>query len=87
VAPAADVARCAEQIGTDYVISYRPNPAEMVCCGFDEDHIRHVLRRDLDACRGLCVDITLKDINTVEGRPERLAAWVRVAREVADDYA
>jgi hypothetical protein len=87
VAPVADVARCAEQIGTDYVISYRPNPAEMVCCGFDEDHIRHVLRRDLDACRGLCVDITLKDITTVEGRPERLAAWVRVAREVADDYA
>lgn len=87
VAPAADVARCAEQIGTDYVISYRPNPAEMVCCGFDEDHIRRVLRRDLDACRGLCVDITLKDINTVQGRPERLAAWVRVAREVADDYA
>jgi hypothetical protein len=33
------------------------------------------------------VDITLKDINTVEGRPERLAAWVRVAREVAEDYA
>ncbi len=29
VTPRADVRRCAEQIGTDYVISWRPNPADM----------------------------------------------------------
>ncbi|MGB2820059.1 MAG: hypothetical protein WBF17_03700, partial [Phycisphaerae bacterium] len=87
VAPGANVARCAEQIGTDYVISYRPNPAEMVCCGFDRDHIRKVIRRDLDACRGLNVDITLKDVNTVEHRPERLAEWVRIVRGVVDEYS
>ena len=81
------MARCAEQIGTDYVISYRPNPAEMVCCGFDADHVREAIRRDLDACRGLHVDITLKDVNTVENQPQRLAEWVRTVREVADEYA
>jgi len=87
VAPRADVARCAEQIGTDYVISYRPNPAEMVCCGFDADHVRAVLRRDLAACRGLHVDITLKDVHTVQNAPRRLAEWVRIAREVAEEFA
>jgi hypothetical protein len=85
VAPVADVRKCAEQIGTDYVISYRPNPAEMVCCGFDADHVRKVIRRDLDACRGLHVDITLKDVNTVENHPERLGEWVRIVREVVEE--
>ena len=87
VAPRADVARCAEQIGGDYVISYRPNPAEMVCCGFDPDRIRRILRRDLAACRGLCVEISLKDVNTVENQPDRLAQWTRIARETAEEFA
>ena len=87
VAPRADVRRCAEQIGTDYVLSYRPNPAEMVCCGFDADRVREILRRDLAACRGLHVDITLKDVHTVQHHPERLGEWVKVAREVAEEFS
>jgi len=87
VAPVADVARCAEQVGTNYVLSYRPNPAEMVCCGFDADRARLVMRRDLDACRGLHVDITLKDVNTIQHAPHRLADWVRIARELAEELA
>jgi len=84
VAPRADVAACAEQIGRDYVISYRPNPAEMVCCGFDAENVRRILRRDLAACRGLAVEITLKDVHTVQNAPQRLGEWVRIAREVAE---
>ncbi|MDK1032791.1 MAG: hypothetical protein QGD94_12340, partial [Planctomycetia bacterium] len=49
VTPAANVAKCAEQIGTDYVLSYRPSPADMVCYGFDPDRIHRILRRDLKA--------------------------------------
>jgi hypothetical protein len=87
VAPRADVRRCAEQIGGDYVISYRPNPAEMVCCGFDPARVRAHMRRDLEACRGLCVDITLKDITTVEHQPHRLRQWTQIARELAEEVA
>ena len=85
VAPRADVRRCAEQIGQDYVFSYRPNPAEMVCCGFDSDHVRKVIRRDLQAAEGCHVDITLKDIQTIENQPERLREWTRIVREVLSD--
>ena len=35
VSPFANVRRCAEQIGTDYVMSYRPSPADMVSYGFN----------------------------------------------------
>jgi hypothetical protein len=86
VTPVANVKRCAEQIGTDYVISWRPNPAETVCCGFDPDHIREYTRQALEDSKGCYVDIMLKDIHTVEGQPERLREWVKITREVAEEY-
>jgi len=84
VSPFADVARCAEQIGQDYVLSYRPSPSDMVSYGFDPDRIRSILRRDLQACKDCHVDITLKDVETVEGDPERIKKWVQLTRKVID---
>lgn len=81
VTPRADVRRCAEQIGGDYVISWRPNPADMVCCGFDESKIRRIIRQGVQACRGLHLCIHLKDIETVEDNPSRLERWVEIVRE------
>ncbi|GAG36279.1 unnamed protein product, partial [marine sediment metagenome] len=71
VTPRADVARCAEQIQQDYVLSWRPNPA-MVSCGFNPEDIRKVIRDGLEASKGCYVDIILKDVTTVEGHPQRL---------------
>ncbi len=85
VAPAADVARCAEQIGTDYVLSYRPSPTDMVGYGFSPERIRDILRRDLRACRECRVDITLKDVETVQDDPHRVRRWVALARQVIDE--
>jgi hypothetical protein len=85
VSPFADVPRCAEQIGRDYVLSYRPSPADMVSYGFDPARIRALLTRDLRACRNNRVDITLKDVETVEGDPDRVRNWVRLVREVIAD--
>jgi len=79
------VAKCAEQIGTDYVLSYRPSPTDMVGYGFDEERIRAILRRDLEASRNCHVDITLKDVETVQGDPERIGNWTRITREVIDE--
>ena len=87
VAPVADLASCAEQIGGDYVISWRPNPAEAVCCGFDPDRIRRTTREGLAICRGQQVDITLKDIDTVQNDPRRLVEWAKIVREVVEEAA
>jgi hypothetical protein len=86
VTPVADVARSAEQIGADYVLSWRPNPTDMICAGFDRDRISAVLRWGLEAARGCCVHLNLKDIETVEGEPERIADWVRIARDVVEGF-
>jgi len=87
VTPTADVARCAEQIRGDYVFSWRPNPADMVCCGFAPDKIRGIVREAMAAAQGCRVTIHLKDVETVEGHPERLAQWVQIVREVTENGA
>ena len=80
----ADVAKCAEQIGQDYVLSYRPSPTDMVGYGFDPAKARDMLMRDLDACGDCHVDITLKDVETVQGDRERIRRWTEVTREVIE---
>ena len=84
VSPFADVMKCSEQIGQDYVLSYRPSPADMVSYRFDFERIRSILKRDLEACKDCHVDITLKDVETVESDPERVNNWMSVVRGVID---
>lgn len=84
IAPVADIARCAEQIQRDYVMSWRPNPTEMVATDFNESRIRQIIGDGLRACQGGVVNIHLKDIETVQGEPERLARWVQIVREVSE---
>jgi len=86
VTPRADVAKCAEQIGTDCVLSWRPNPAQMLCCGYDPALIRKVIRDGMEASKGCHVDITLKDVETVQGKPANLRRWVKLVRSITDRY-
>ncbi len=85
VSPRADLRACAEQIGTDYVISWRPNPARMIALGCDEGDMRRVLVEGLRVCRRLHVDVCLKDVTTVQNEPRRFATWVKVARQAIDE--
>ncbi len=84
VTPRANLASSVEQIGRDYVISWRPNPTSMVCCGFDQEKISRQLGEGLRVARGCHLDITLKDVETVEGEPQRLKRWVQLVREQID---
>lgn len=86
VTPVANVERSAEQIGGDYVCSWRPNPSETACCGFDPDRVRRIVTDAMDAFKrnGCHVDICLKDVETVENEPARLGEFVRIVREVTE---
>jgi hypothetical protein len=57
----------------------------MVGYGFDPDRIRRILRRDLDACRECHVDITLKDVETVQGDSTRVRRWVEITIGVINE--
>jgi hypothetical protein len=86
ITPAANLKRCAEQIGNDYVMSWRPNPTDMVCAGFDPVLIQKTLREALEVTRGQVMQICLKDVETVQGEPGRLARWVRLVRQTIEDH-
>jgi len=85
VTPSADVAKCAEQIGTDYVLSWKPNPT-YICNDFDEDKTRKYIRKGLKEAEGCIVDIMLKDVSTLQGDMSRLKKWTDIVREESEAF-
>lgn len=86
VSPWADVAKCAEQIQRDYVMSWRPNPSSTICGDWDPPLIRKTVKEAMEAAKGCNVDITLKDVQTVRGEVWRFKEWVKIVRDVSDHY-
>ena len=87
VTPSANVLKCAEQIGTDYVASWRPSPTDMVCGRFDQDKIRSII---VDGHAGFAANrcnyhINLKDVETLEGESDRLQRWVALVKRCVGD--
>lgn len=87
VSPFADERSCAEQIGRDYIASWRPSPAETVCLGFDREHNIKILTKAKKAFEenGCLYDICLKDVHTVQGDRDRLIEFTKIAREIAEN--
>ncbi len=81
IAPAANVVKCAEQLGDRVIFSWKPNPTHLVG-DFSEDRIAHYIRNGLEVCgRHRCVlEMILKDTHTCENHPERFDRWSEIAR-------
>ncbi len=85
--PWADLERTAEAIGSGYVLSRKPNPAN-VAVSTDPD----VVRREITETARICLkyrcpcDITLKDISTVSYKPQNLILWAETASSVLDAF-
>jgi hypothetical protein len=85
--PWADTARMVEQVGTDYVLSRKPNPNVFARDSWNPELARGQLVEFLDAARGCHVELIMKDISTVRYQPQRLWEWAAIAMEVAEEYA
>lgn len=83
VSPFADPQKCAEQIGGDYIISYRPNPSTFIARGIDEEYVRRELHQRLDCFKqnGCYVEVEYKDVETVNHDPHAMARLVQITRE------
>lgn len=79
VSPWSDKERMAELLGKDYIFSRKPNPS-YVCNGFHEEAIRAELKEMAGLADQIHLEIILKDTHTLENHPERLGAWVDMAR-------
>ena len=85
--PWANVERCAEQIGKDYVLSRKPNPAH-VAIETDPEVIRREIEETVQIClkHGCPYDYVLKDISTVSNRPGNLIVWAKTVSDVLDKF-
>lgn len=87
VSPWADEELMARELAGRYVYSRKPKPTMVSTADFDEALIRADIRRTLDVARGCSVEIIMKDVHTLAGKPERLGRWVAIVREEIDRAA
>jgi hypothetical protein len=89
ISPWADVERAASQMGGDYVLSRKPNPAFLAAPTWDRSVVEDDLRATLAACQahGTPVEFILKDISTVCYEPQRLWAWHDIAMRMVEEAA
>ena len=81
VSPWSNVRFMAEQLGRDYVMCRKPNPALFSAPTWDEDVVRRDLREAIEASKGCNVQLVLKDVHTVHHQLWRYGRWVAIARE------
>ena len=86
ITPWADPDIAADEIGKDYVYSYKCSPAYVASGHLDADAARAEVERVLDACgrNHTPCEFVLKDISTVNRRPEVLGEWVDMVNSVID---
>ena len=82
ISPFADVERSAEKLGNRAILSWKPQPAQLIG-KFNEGRIREYLRHGIEVSRANdCVlEIILKDTHTCEHTPERFDRWLEIARQ------
>jgi hypothetical protein len=85
--PWVNIERAIKEIGADFVLSRKPNPAVLATDVFNPDVARSDLVAFLDQARGCQVEIILKDISTVRYDPKRLWDWEKLAMELVEQYA
>ncbi len=83
MSPRADLRIAAEQVGRDYVLSFKPNPAHVASDAFDEALVGGYLRQAVADMRGCNNEIIFKDITTCRCDPGRLQRWEQLAMAAA----
>ncbi len=88
ITPWADPERAAEQMGGDYVLAAKPNPAFVASPTFDPAPVEREIARYAEACRrhGTPLELVLKDISTIANQPAHLTQWAQTVQRTLDRY-
>ena len=81
ISPWANPDRGADSMGRDFVMSRKPNPAYLADDSWSAEPVEKELRHTIEACRrnGTPLELILKDVSTIRGRPQRLSDWADIA--------
>lgn len=88
ITPWANVRKAAEQMGGDYVLARKPNPAAVAVPHLDEEALRADILETLEICweTGTPCEFTLKDISSVCYNPMNLTRWEQVVMETVKNF-
>jgi hypothetical protein len=88
ITPWADAQRAAQNIGSDYVLAAKPNPAFVAMPHFNPEPVEQEIARYCAACKahGTTLEFVLKDISTIANNPENLTQWAATVKDVIDRY-
>jgi len=88
ITPWADVRKSAERIGSDYVLSRKPNPATVGVPTLNEEALRKDILETLEVCRenNTPCEFILKDISSVAHNPRNLERWEQVVMETVKNF-
>lgn len=76
-----------DELGNDYVISRKPNPAIFATKQFDSSLARKEIRDFLEQTEQNChVEMIMKDISTVQYDPQRLWEWEKICMEEVNNF-
>ena len=76
--PMSNVAFSSEQIGKDYIMSWRPNPA-LVGMGYTIEKCRTAVQDGIKGANGGFIEIMLKEMMTMENDPQRVIDFTDMA--------
>jgi len=88
ITPWADPRRAAENIGSDFVLAAKPNPAFVASATFNPKPVEE----EIDAYCAAAADndttleFVIKDISTIANNPDNLTRWAETVNEVIDRY-
>ena len=88
ITPWADPEVAARNIGRDFVLAGKPNPAFVNSPTFAPEPVEEEMKRYLEACKkyGTTCEFVIKDISTIANRPENLTQWAETVTKVIDRY-
>jgi hypothetical protein len=87
MSPRADLRMATDAVGHRYVLSFKPNPAQLAPDTFRPEQVRSYLRESLVQMKGARVEVILKDITTIRTEPSRLDQWAAIAMAEAEEEA
>ena len=88
ITPWANPELAAQSMGTDLVMSAKPNPAFVGSPTFDPAPVAQEIHGVLESCtrHGTTCEFVLKDVSTIANRPENLTQWAQTVEGVIDQY-
>lgn len=86
ISPWCDEEFMARELGRNYVYSRKPNPSYISTRLFDDEVIKADIRKTLTTAKDCNVEIVMKDVHTLSSEPLRMARWVKLTREVINEF-